>query len=382
MSIIESTNPAIYIFAETRHDRGLGPPSTRPLSHEWLTILVNGVTDTVILMLPYTQAALNTVDHPRADAWLSIVRGPKLRQCGLRDDQNGLLLQLVLAYSAFVKNSPAVQNVDFHLFVDTLSLFIGELDAHDSADPLLFAMSVFMLDIIPEVIYPDQDLLACARAALAALEDDANVSPVLASEPVLTFEPTLAFEPALASMPTLASAPTPASALVSAPTPSSSSTSTLTPTPALTLGSALTLALAPASNLAPTPTLTSAPTLATVLAPALALTATLTPTPAATLTPGAPATTLTPVPTRVLVTVSTIAPAAAIAPNSEHSGVPALTTAVRTRFNDAMEAAYMGSGWVAVAREDAGEDSDGSLPPLRTPSDSDDESDKYEDDGW
>ncbi|KAH9911126.1 uncharacterized protein BXZ73DRAFT_105983 [Epithele typhae] len=356
MSIIDSTSPAIYLLTETRRDSDVGPPSTRALNHEWLTVLVNGVTDTVVLLLPYTQAALNAVDHTRAEAWVSIVRGSKLQRCGLRDDQNGLLLQLVLAYSAFAKNTPAVENVDFHLFVDTLSLFVEALDSHDSADTALMAMSVFMLDIIPEVIYPDPDLLASARAVLAALED----SPVLTSTSLLThasahvpspsfsvaaetgFSSATVIVPAFAIAPTITPTIMPTSMPILVP----ASTHPPAPEPPVSAEPGLSSAtvLTPVFAIADTSTAvasTQAPTRASTQAPTCAAMATSAVAAASTTIASAPADAAasTGMPTFGITSASSTIASTESTGTHAPADTPTRPAVVRTRFNDAMEAA-------------------------------------------
>ncbi|KAH9911151.1 uncharacterized protein BXZ73DRAFT_82961 [Epithele typhae] len=155
---IDNIQPAVYILLEDDI-----PPSSLadPNSHAesrpaWATVLVNSVTSTVTLMLPCTTLTPATVSPMRAEAWFHQVRGPAKERCELPDDECGLLLQLVLVFRAFVQNHEDVAHIPFDHFAEAFVQHARSLDMHEPAREILISLSMFMVDIMPQVVSPLQ----------------------------------------------------------------------------------------------------------------------------------------------------------------------------------------------------------------------------------
>ncbi|KAH9911954.1 uncharacterized protein BXZ73DRAFT_82555 [Epithele typhae] len=169
--------PAVHLLAET-----LTVHENRPMA--WVVLYVNGVTDTLTIFLPYTALALATIDPSVCESWHSMVTGEELAKCGLSDAQNELILQLVLAFRAFSQGHREVTFVNFHDFIKVFTLHVRALAPHKPADEALLVMSYYMLEVMPDVIFPDERALMDALGLVDVdpstqeVTDHATVNPV------------------------------------------------------------------------------------------------------------------------------------------------------------------------------------------------------------
>ncbi|KAH9911182.1 uncharacterized protein BXZ73DRAFT_108195 [Epithele typhae] len=183
---VNSLKPSIYILLKEDTLYSVPPDTfddeTAPV---WAAVLVNGVTKTLTLFLPCTPLALATVSRARAEKWLHQVLGPPLENCELPEEQCGLLLQLILAFRAFVQEDDNVAHIPFDYFAKVFIRHARSLNTHEPATEVLTALSLFLLDIMPQVVFPEEEDLARVRA----LANPGTMVPVLASPSAIPPQP-------------------------------------------------------------------------------------------------------------------------------------------------------------------------------------------------
>ncbi|KAH9911958.1 uncharacterized protein BXZ73DRAFT_82557 [Epithele typhae] len=169
---IDSVEPAVHLLSET-----LTAHESRPMGGWSCTSMVSPTPSRV------------------CEGWYSMVTGEELAKCGLSDAQNGLILQLILAFRAFSQGHREVAFVNFQDFIKVFTLHVRALAPHEPADEALLSMSYYMLEVMPDalkVIFPDEHALMEAlglvdihRSTQSELAAPASTAPTFAA-PVST----------------------------------------------------------------------------------------------------------------------------------------------------------------------------------------------------
>ncbi|KAI0743692.1 hypothetical protein C8Q80DRAFT_1122107 [Daedaleopsis nitida] len=114
--------------------------STTPDKIHHLTLILNGPTALITLILPTMDFTLALCPSTQFEDWVVTTLSDDLSACDVTDDQREIVLHLALAYQGFyhlLDTGDDQEQTNFHLFAAQLVNAALSLDAHKPADAAL-----------------------------------------------------------------------------------------------------------------------------------------------------------------------------------------------------------------------------------------------------